>query len=418
MYNLSGNNNEEVKRAMWINFKEKKINLRKYFDLTMKGVYYRQQNFIIGLRLQLSLVQDQMVKKILNKILSVPLTFINRLITRYKLAGIKDSAQELEETKLKELSERIYRSYITASDEKNLEFFNFPFHKDDLILKIEKEIKLWFENLNQSSEDLLRRIEQIIPGHFEIPKFITNPDMKVKNYSISDLEGLWKFIFGEEDEYLKLQAYQLSKWNFSKSHEFYKAYRDSTQYSDYIRLQMLEIHSYGNAFLDIITSFENFLAFYFGIIASTKPKKFLNTRGINKNCKKPMKELIDEYKSLQQQRYSESDYKEFINRLVNQERINIGFMSRQLRKYIEEHGGYQIPIDHTSDLFDYYNQLRIHRNNLVHPGTLEKSSIPFPHTLDDLERVVDQLTSLGHNIIDTCQVYEFSKEITTNSKKM
>jgi hypothetical protein len=41
---------------MWINFKEKKLDLQKYFDLTMKGAFYRQQNFIIGLRLQLSLV--------------------------------------------------------------------------------------------------------------------------------------------------------------------------------------------------------------------------------------------------------------------------------------------------------------------------------------------------------------------------
>ncbi len=399
-----------MKRAMWINFKEKKLDLRKYFDLTMKGAYYRQQNFIIGLRLQLSLVQDQLVKKILNKILSVPITFINRLITSYKLAGIKDSPQELEEPKLKELSERIYRCYITTSDEKNLEFFNFPFNKTDLIMKIEKEIRLWFENAHQSSAVLLRRIEQIIPEYFEIPKFFTDPDMEVKNYSVSDFESLWTFIFGEEDEHLKLQAYQLSKWNFSKSHEFYKAYRDSTQYSDYIRLQMLEIHSYENAFLDIITSFEHFLAYYFGIIASTKPKKFLNTRGINKNCKKAMKELIAEYKSLQQQKHSESAYKEFITRLVNQERINLGFMSRSLRNYIEDHAGYQILIDPTSDLFEYYNQLRIHRNNLVHPGTLEKSSIPFPHSLDELERVVDQMTSLGHTILDSCQVYEFSKE--------
>jgi len=304
---------------LWINFQERKIDLRKYFEMTMKGVYYRQQNFIIGLRLQLSLVQDQMVKESLKKVLSVPIAFINKLITQYELNKIKNSSQEIEESKLKELSEKIVKSYIPDFDKKNLDFFNFPFNKDELITRIEKEIMKWFKNSNQSSNDLLKSIEKIIPKYFETPKFIRDPSAKIKDYSTSDLEGVWKFVFGEDDEFLQLQTYQISKWNFPKSHEFYKEYRNSTRYSDFARLQLLEISSYNNTLLDIVTSFENFLAYYFGIIVSMDPTKFMNTEGINKNCIKFMKELINEYNILIHSKYTDSDYKEFINRLIKQE---------------------------------------------------------------------------------------------------
>jgi len=85
-------------------------------------------------------------------------------------------------------------------------------------------------------------------------------------------------------------------------------------------------------------------------------------------------------------------------------------VSRQLKDYIEDHCGYKITTHHTNKLFDYYNQLRIHRNNLVHPGKLEKSSIPILHTLNDLEKAIDKMIALGQSIIDVCEVYEFSNE--------
>lgn len=225
----------------------------------------------------------------------------------------------------------------------------------------------------------------------------------MKDYSTEDLKRFWLYFFGDVSVEIDTNSEKLEKWNMNKSGEFYKSIKQLMKYPDILRLQMLEFSSYEKAVIDAVISFERWLALYFGEIVKQQPKRFLNDKGIYFRFKPAMKEIIHEFYA------SDPPDPELVKKLIQQERLNLGFAGKNFRKYFTVHAGFKIPSEKESLLkenFSNYYQIRLHRDNLVHPEPLERSTIPFPRTLPLFRNLIEMLIKIGNFIIDICQVYE------------
>lgn len=384
---------------MWLDFDRKKINLKTYLEETMHGVLYRHLNYILGLRIQLSMTYDQFMSVGLKSLGKNFLSFIKQPFLLAKIRNFSQSYVAGENPNPKDLTKEIFHFFLNAANEQ-LDFMNLLPNEEKLKQKITKQVITWVNKPEKDPNALLLEIQQIWQNHIPIPRIFTDPEENVKHYSKEELKTFWMYFFGGGSDYIQIQTSKLEGWNDKKAHQFYKKIKKQTKYPDFIRLQLLEFASYKHAFIDAVTSFEDWLAFYFGVIAKKQPERFLNTKGIYPGFKKQMKKLMDKYHQ------SENPNADIVQEIIHQERLNVGFAGKYLKKYITEHTKFKIVIEGNDEVFEYYTQVRIHRNNLVHPEPLEKSNIPFPRSLDRFEEVTQKLTELGLLIINSCQIFE------------
>ncbi|MFX0086750.1 MAG: hypothetical protein ACFFAU_13850 [Candidatus Hodarchaeota archaeon] len=384
---------------MWLDFDRKKINLKTYLEETMQGVFFRHLNNILGLRIQLSMTYDQFKSVGLKTIRKNLLSIIKQPFLLANIRNFSQSYVEGENPKPEDLTEEIFHFFLDETEEQ-LNFMNLLPDEEIVKQKITRQVITWVNKSENDPNTLLLEINQIWQNLIQIPRIFTDPEGNVKNYSKEELKTFWMYFFGGGSDFIQVQTSKLESWDDNQAHQFYKEIKKKTKYPDFVILQLLEFSSYEHAFIDAVTSFEDWLAFYFGIIAKKQPERFLNTDGIYSGFHKQMKEIIVKYHQ------SENPNADIVQEIIHQERINVGFAGKYLKKYITEHAKFEILIEGNDETFDYYTQLRIHRNNLVHPEPLEKSNILFPRSLDRFKEIIQKLTELGTLIISSCQILE------------
>jgi len=387
---------------MWIDFENRTVDLEKLLTETMNSVLYRQQNYVYGLRIQLSLCHDEMNSAIKNTLLK---SFISLIKVPAIMLKVQEATQKFKagnELHSEELINYVV-DFIISSQGKYVKFMGVNIDKKKLNENLRKPI---IECIEQSDTNALSFINNLVEAVKEqlSPVNLLYSGRKPSDFSKKEMQEYWQYLFGGRDKTYTVQGDLLKESKLENLHSFYKKAKKNYSFQDIIRLQLLESFSYQQAIIDAVISFENWLSEYVRYLVYNDPGRALNIKGIHPRFKNNMIELKTEYDLLS------SNFNEtVIKKIIDQEILNVGFAGAYLKSYLSQHLNYDISSEH-DQLFDEYTDIRNLRNSLVHPKALVESKLTVPCTMEGVEMIVNNLNKLGKVIINACGLVIIKRE--------
>ncbi len=407
----------------WLNLEEGYIDLYEYLKATMDGVLFRQLSNLLGLKIQVSLAQDQLIGLITNsaipQILSQKISEVEQLFKNTQLEAIfklfksfipiKDPLQDitnfhrqLEDNKQiasQILADQLYLDLIKTNEKLYL-FFDCQLDEKEIKKQIQGLIEEWKNHPQRTPELLLQVIQQKWFQILEMPSFIADIfEEKIPSaskYSGDELKRIFRLFLCEDPENVGVLIQRLRLWDDKIPHTYYKSIKDQFTIQDLSRCNLLVHSSYIQATLDAVVSFEEWVTFYISCLVRTDPTRFLNNKGIHGRFREEMNSIKTAFE------IDTSEYTQMIDQLVQLERWIIGYKGKGLEGYFVKHVKVESFNNSTKELFKKYIDIRKLRDDIVHPDAIDKSSLHIPGTISEFETIISDLKDLGQHIIRSC----------------
>lgn len=382
---------------IWVDIVKEQFIFSGYLHHMLYRVLYRQQNLLIGSKIQIKLVEDLFTRlRSPFSFQSLKSNFVFHL--KYVLFRRSDNKEKLA-------NDEKYIETLTKSviDQKDGLYSKLGLKKDILIRELQPIVHKWIKTSPDDYKKLDAMIQEKLYDQFPQIRKITHPEKKLAMKTHNEFQQMLNFMYSDIERQVTLQKLQLELWEKENNKNYLKLIQKQYLYQDLLFLKKQQDFSYKTAFIDMIITFEEWLTFYIIYIVQQDPQRFLNSNGLSKQpwLKKSMEKLESEFKIF---KTDEKKRSEIVSKLINREIKNIGYAGSQLRHYIEKHANFKISLEPRDESFQFYEQLRYLRNDLVHPKTITKSKISLPKSIEDFKTLIDKLDQFGELIVNICLI--------------
>ncbi|OLS22563.1 MAG: hypothetical protein HeimC3_30090 [Candidatus Heimdallarchaeota archaeon LC_3] len=370
---------------MWINILTRNFNFTEYLQYTILNVLYRQQSLLIGLNYQRTLVSQQ--RNELKSALPIKNLSIRGINYIDKLS--KKHSPNYDEGQFKK---SIFETYL----KNRKEWIDFLGEKEEWYVPIITEcLSHWVNDEDRKVDELMMCIDEKIFKKHSLSKKAHFPESKFRPDTYEEFQESIERIYGGFDAYINTQKEQLKIISSPSDRNYLRNAKKLYKMNDNAYLKIIEKNSFGNAVMDLVITFENWIVFYFESLIIHGPDRFLNTKGLPRDrFEKKMMKIIKNFSK---------DDPEQIERLILQETKNIGYSGSNFDTYFVDHAGFNIPFENKSN-FGYYTELRLLRNDIVHPISSKKSKLTIPTNIGEFEEIIKNLIELGRIMISICSL--------------